>query len=806
MAAFFAAAPAASGAELIKGEIVSVGLGGVRMSKGLYRAGCWVPVRVRLENRSGKQFTGYLAVTQPDLDGDKVLSVSGQIILQSDEVAGRDFWLYYWPRPDDDQHGTKMVKVLDEAHNAVAKIGSGEEGKESNTNLAAGIWPEDAESGSRASRWVVVLGPRHAGMASFSQALGGTEGVRRCVLQSANDLPNNVLGLDGVDTIIWEADAIRVQEFAPEFQLKALLEWVKAGGHLIISCAQQWRDIGDPAGPLAALLPLKIAGTRELKVADLASFRGLAAMAGSRELDNVPQLIGVPAEGAQGIYAGNGPFKDQPLVRTVRCGQGVITLITVDIANPEFERRLSERDWTVFWNAAAGWQGDILVKAEVERRQRLIDQGTLVDPMITRNAAMVNLGGRIPAVIDVSEVTFVRLITAILFLAIYWLAAGPIGHLILRHYRVTHWSWWIFGGTVVLAVGIAGLTVTVLQLTSYDVRQKSIVLGTVGSPQVSLISFHGVFAPTSGIVPVAQPETPGLNYIVPLTAPTPEPVKSFADPQSYMLFNDTPWEAGVVFRRTLKKMQSRWTGELPGIDRAGPVTASGPVETPFVGQLTNHSGYDLHGVEIIRLITPNNVSSAHLFYVGEWKNGAVLDLATGPRLETVRGLKMSPVALGDVVNVVGRSLASNGMGGGSAAIPRFLTSLTADDERDILRDHSEEFLWAFWDARAPAADPEAYHLEAVRGLTRVADRSASLRACGAVIIAHAGNVAGDSPVKGPLPIKVNGREVPGKGEILFLWALPISGKLPASSPAAPAAPDSLPAIERQRSSLIEELK
>ena len=58
----------------VKGEVVSIGIGGIEGKGGLYRPGSWVPVRVRLENRSGKVVTGRLGVEQPDLDGDKATS------------------------------------------------------------------------------------------------------------------------------------------------------------------------------------------------------------------------------------------------------------------------------------------------------------------------------------------------------------------------------------------------------------------------------------------------------------------------------------------------------------------------------------------------------------------------------------------------------------------------------------------------------------------------------------------------------------------------------------------------------------
>src|SRR4051794_15411622 len=82
----------AFGADLVQGRILGVGIGAEQGRGGLYRPGSWVPVRVHLENRSGKQFVGRLGVEQTDLDGDRVMSVGPRVILQAGDVEGRDFW------------------------------------------------------------------------------------------------------------------------------------------------------------------------------------------------------------------------------------------------------------------------------------------------------------------------------------------------------------------------------------------------------------------------------------------------------------------------------------------------------------------------------------------------------------------------------------------------------------------------------------------------------------------------------------------------------------------------------------------
>ena len=50
-----------------------------------------------------------------------------------------------------------------------------------------------------------------------------------------------------------------------------------------------------------------------------------------------------------------------------------------------------------------------------------------------------------------------------------------------------------------------------------------------------------------------------------------------------------------------------------------------------------------------------------------------------------------------------------------------------------------------------------------------------LNAAGAVIIARAGNIDKSDYVTSPVPITVNNRQLAGKGEVTFAWALPLTG-------------------------------
>jgi hypothetical protein len=763
----------------IKGEIVSVGIGGVQGNGGLYRVGSWVPVRVRLENRSGKPVVGRLGVEQPDLDGDKAVSVGAKFILQP-SAEPRDFWLYYWPRPDDDGTAVHQVVVLDETGQQVM----GTIGMPSIKSSGVGIMPRDMKN-NRSSRWVVVLGPKAAGMETFIDAMGGVEGVRFSVLPNANDLPDNVLGLDGVDAVIWEADWVKPSDVAPEFQMKALLDWVQAGGHLIITAGRQGEEFLK-AGRLRDAMPMTFTGTREVDLKELRALTWVGDEFKGKE-GKLTQLTGTLRPGPNGspgarAISGGGVqgFAEHPLAVTGPYGAGAVTVLTVDAASPEMLQGLRDEGAMNFWSQIAGWQpGDAMTRAHVDEALKDVPLGGPAKAKINTDAQEVWLGKWISTKIDVTEVTQVRVLVAVLFLAVYWLAAGPIGYVVLRAYGVVHWSWWVFGGAVIVASGLAAGVVTLLHLTNYDLRHKTVVLGMVNSKQVAAVGFYGIFAPASGALSVEQPNTGGMNYLAPLCEPTEAPVQPFADPQTYYLSDEKPWSPSPVFRNTLKKMQGRWTGELPGIEGKAELPGLAVVRgSPLRGELVNHSGYELENVEIVVYQpSPGGMGNSYLYKLktgakGEvWADGAKLDLATMVAPEASRGADTPDMLELQVLqplahNWITGSSVMRGMGGFGPG----------DEEAKMVKGRGDDLLHVLLDARPPEVLSDSSRVEMVRGLTRNMDATKLLHATGCLIIARAGDISNKRYVPSPVPITVSGRKVTGKGDVLFVWGLPVASK------------------------------
>jgi hypothetical protein len=802
--------------QAVKGTIVSVGIGGMpdMGQGGMFREACWVPVQVRLRNMTGQPFVGHLAVDQDlvDLDGDKVMSVGPEFTLAPGPEE-HTLWAYYWPRPDftPDAAGISKVVVLDKDGTVVP---GGTLSTPGGRAQATRIAPVDRYTRDHSTRFVVVLGTTSAGWNNFDEIIGGTEGAKKMQVGSASQLPDNVLGFDGVDVVVWEADKVKVSDFgAPEFQLRALLTWVKAGGHLIISVGTQGQEFMKGPAELAAAMPLTITGTRDVKVSDLSRFWDVSRAnttwgsslrfqgAGATETTLV-QTIGEPKPGARAAIAeapGNGAvFAEHPLVATGLCGQGAITVVTMDIAGAEWQQ-MSGKEWVAFWNQVAGWRQNgrqpFITRAEFDKMTDQAKESVYGSPLVMR------LGKDIDADVDVTEETLVRILVTLMFLAVYWMLAGPVGHLVLHRYKVVHWSWWVFGGTVVTATAVAGAVVLTMHVKGYDVRHQSFVVGTVNDPNATVFSIYGIYASASGQVPIAQPATGGLNYVAPLDLPLEQGVRAYADPQSYQLHTDQAGVVSPVFRNTLKKLQGRWNGALPGIaGNAAYLSNATGLEHVVSGSLTNDSGYDLEDAVVMVYLPPATPAaereaardgSTYLYHLGPagsaWKRGASVDLAkaTLDELEWHTLVAAGNPFVGRVGTVemaleaIGWNLAPySEAGGGLARVRNQPTMITDPQMMQLIRLQNRNpklptyLMYFLGDARNLDPLDVADRRELARGIGRWTDCTKTLRAAGALIVAKAENV------RSPVTLQVNERAVAGKGTIYFAWALPVAGVPP----------------------------
>lgn len=755
-------------AQAISGEVRQVGLEGAGLRGGAmswYRPGAWVPVRVHLENHTTTRFAGYLAVEQLDLDGDKVRCISREMVLEPG-LEGRDVWLYYWPRPDSEDRRLGSIAILDEKKSLIGTLPVKPE--------AAGRPVTDHDQDQLGNRrWVVVLGPDDAGFGAYHQVYGGVASNVISTISGVQGFPDSPLGLDGVDVVVWEANAnaFGVQELG-DVRTQALMNWVRAGGHLIISVGDKWQELADPKYGVSQALPMVPERTRELSDARIVGeYLGMDLPRGPRAL---LQAAGQAKPTSTVLGRGGALDADSPLVVTGTYGAGVITLVTVDLTAPAFHgvNGMEPQHWLRFWQITGGWSGSLIGGDVVTRDQfnKWIEGKSPPDPVL------VMLDQGVSASVDLAKQTALRLALAVLFLGGYWVIAGPGGFLVLRRYKMMHWSWWIFGATVLAASAAAVLVVWTFKLESYELRHRTFVAGRVGSNEVAVVGYYGIFAPLSGRLEVALPESPGLAYVAPLCEPSSEPVKSYADPQGYDLNNveaakdgETATRALVPFRSTLKKMQARWTGPMEAMISGEGLSATRMtprgerrLRMAPTGKLRNQTPYELQDVMVV-VLSPDRrqfTSDTLLRFEGVWKPGTQLDLAT---------LTAEKESLGECLRAAGMAQSSSLMGGGMGH-GRGMGKM--EDEPpviDLNAERAANLLNVLLELRGgDGVLDTSERREFERQLTRLMDRSAAARAGRLLVLARAGDTR-EKGVQSPLAIQVNGRPVAGGGEVLFTW-------------------------------------
>jgi hypothetical protein len=126
-------------------------------------------------------------------------------------------------------------------------------------------------------------------------------------------------------------------------------------------------------------------------------------------------------------------------------------------------------------------------------------------------------------------------------------------------------------------------------------------------------------------------------------------------------------------------------------------------------------------------------------------------------------------------------------------------SLQMQDLERLAPSWRDDLLYFLADARNIDELPANDRRELSRGIGRLTDCTKALRAAGALVIAHADDVPS------PVTLAVAGRPVPGKGAVVFAWALPLAGSPPPQALNVPTPPILGPGIIGPRSLLPEEV-
>lgn len=570
----------ASAAE-IEGRIVRVGLFGGAAP--IIRPGVWTIVEVALRTRSDKPFDGQIRVEQLDRDGDVITSV--QPVALAPQAEWRPYQVYFVPYDQNDAQGLK-VRVFDAAGRQVSLL------DENGTEVQHLETARNALE-FRSDDYLIVdlSAPKrlpHVALLDSDRA-GKPDRVNGRKVRSMlpRDLPGKAVGLESVDAISWDdADPSGLTE--P--QLTALIEWVRAGGRLLITSGKNWQALSRSV--LAEILPVTISGIREVSEAPefLAVVESLAAsedyptkLAQAYEKEPIRRCIMSPVEGAIPIPA---DCESPQMAYRRLVGRGSVTFVGASLMQllPPSRRILkldSADDDTArdFSKEIAKEDEFIPIACELVVARRFL----ALPPMIedeSQNAAWQRAGfmgkrdlyEEVRRSIGFEGVGTAFLLFAILFAIAYTLVATTGSFWYMKRRGWQHHAWSAFALVAITGTMVGTGMVWLLRGFSTRLWQTTIVDGHADSSEARATALFGIKTPDHTRLDLRLPvgmnasATPELGALRPVAKS-----ESLDIPDSRFVASDR-YEStlagaamsDVPFRATLKEFIGTWHGALPG--------------------------------------------------------------------------------------------------------------------------------------------------------------------------------------------------------------------------------------------------
>ena len=639
---------APNGSNNAGGDVVQIGF------DGNFRPNGWVPMKVRLTPPGGQTGLYKLRVHQQDLDGDNV--VYERSVTLTGGQPNQAFWTYFKPQPVSPLPAADLP-LLRERLRVVLADGDGKELAQLAINRPVTPFysgPNQSNAFTdRAQRLALMVGNPAggllAGVGEFAPGAtaGLTEGVTP-VAVTTDDLPDRAIGYDGVDVVVWQdADPNVIAQGGGE-RLAALREWVRQGGHLVITARAEWQTLealGDllPVTPtasseqpdLTALLPLLSESRGRLPVAPWAQakgpFRFAVATAKPDALVEATFPYGTapataPATRPDGTVEDVDSRPRAPLLARRPYGFGAVTWVATDLSNRNILGTNASKTvgWSLLWTRVFGLGDQPLLapgnddKARYDARDYRDLGGALLPG--------TRLAGRSVALVTIALVFFIA----------YWLVAGPGLYFFLASRKRTSLSWFVFGAAAVAATVV---TLGVVRLVlSGSAELKHVSLARYGPVADSLVHAEiGLYIPKDGEQRLAV--SGGARDSRPtLTAFAVDPshrgdLGGRTNPIDYVVSLDPPDAArrgslegatavvDVPYRSTLKKLEADWQGPVTrGIDGTPRlILGSGYV----TGTLSNSTGRDLRDVYFC-FEHPQGRGDPIVVYLPRWPKGLTL--------------------------------------------------------------------------------------------------------------------------------------------------------------------------------------
>jgi hypothetical protein len=799
----------------VKGEVESIGF------ENYYRPECWTQMVVRLTPESEGAVDYLLSVHQQDMDRDQVVYTRQITLTGADENGNaRDqrFRVYFKPEPVDQglpdaNDGTQNLAALQKRLRVELTTTSGKfVAALPITNTIFSLSPFDARLGSK---WVLAVTdgrsvPPHAEY-DHNLTIGLMENIVMVPI-AAKELPEEPLGFDGVDAVLWLDSSPDELTAGGDERLRALQNYVRSGGRLVVlQQTDQWqKTLG-----FADLLPVSITGVRtKLDAEPLRSIaRGHEHGGGGTLIEpwdyvRGPMTLGVASTKPGAFVDAWIKWPDVPSTPYIARGNygcGCVTWVAQDLGDRSLASTMIEGEraetihWPVIWNRVFGWHDDPLLADRVSDVQR---------SAYTESTQTVDLGRELnDKTMELDNKSLWLVSVAVVFFIIYWIIAGPGSYFFLLARGKTEASWFVFGATAIAFALLTVLLVDVVVRGAPDLRHFSVVRVSPaqgGSPTLAHVhSRMGLYIPRDGLQAIeiddAAPGTAAVlgPYGIPPKDLDQNAPNDIGPEYAVPLPDATSGEPTVVhvpYRRTLKKLDASWTGDLTATGLSGPIEGQATLVdgARLSGKLTNGTGKTLRDIYFAyRWHTPGgeqDVRNAdYLVYIPNWPAGSTLDLATDLRYETDRSGKTS------AVQVVAPESANPDNGHKCWGIiqnqwQRYWMQMVAGNVAGdpTMQLHHALIVLSLFDTLVPnrREDAGGDRLDLLRLGARQLDCSAALNS-GSLVIIAGGDPA--TPAEIPLPLKVNGDKTSGDGERLYQFIVPMDNTFESTPTTQPSA-------------------
>jgi len=499
----------------------------------------WAPVRLKLTNLGGTWRKVVVEVEAPDIDGDIVRFQRGQqgeITLNpaGEYEIARPVWVHVMPPAGTQPNSEWRIRVLDldtRATLATTRI--------SNFNVM-----------ERTQRAVGIAGLPIRGLGPYrNEADPSRHEVTRFITGlKLGELPDRWYGLGMLESLVWtEGDSSnrpdRVDSQSPVWQ--ALREWVRRGGHLIIS--MPFDDNAWLASPLADMLPVsEVSRVKHLQDQPVPLWLGSPSKTDA--VLRIDYSVYEPDDDAEVL------LRDQagrPTVIAKPYGFGRVTMCGVSLVDRTLAKANLPNQKTL-WNAIFSWHGPWHTESFVSN---MVESEQFVPAYMRDERELTRFIAR---KIVMTRQAATTLLLAIVVFAAYYLVAGPISFAVLKGRKQLHYSWLVFTAVVLVFTGVTWGGALLLRPQQSSIKHFTVLDFDGRDNLVRAHSWLGLFVSAHGEVEVAiDPSREGVrrDTLVSAGLIADGSGADFPDTRRYVVDGGSPYRAAVPMRSTAKQFE-----------------------------------------------------------------------------------------------------------------------------------------------------------------------------------------------------------------------------------------------------------